>query len=104
MVLRDIRAEVIHDRARRTGGSMIIFHPVPSGARLLCMSFTSLCMSFTSTLPEIAEVMKVSLATAKRHWTYARTWLFAELKDRGNSRKLENFLKRNEGFRARLSR
>ena len=49
-------------------------------------------------------MMKVSLATAKRHWTYARTWLFAELKDRGNSKKLENFLKRNEGFRARLSR
>jgi hypothetical protein len=116
---------------------MIIFHPVPSGARLLCMSFTSLCMSFTSTLPEIAKVMKVSLATAKRHWTYARTWPYAELKDQGNSadqvlkmllatasangltpapgslpssrtgaiqKNLRIFLKRNEGFRARLSR
>jgi RNA polymerase sigma factor (TIGR02999 family) len=37
------------------------------------------------TMPEIAEVMKISLATAERHWTYARTWLFAELKDRDDS-------------------
>jgi RNA polymerase sigma factor (TIGR02999 family) len=34
------------------------------------------------TMPEIAQVLKISLATAERHWTYARTWLFAELKDR----------------------
>ena len=37
------------------------------------------------TMPEIAEVMKISLATAERHWTYARTWLFAELKDQDDS-------------------
>ena len=37
------------------------------------------------TMPEIAKVMKISLATAERHWTYARTWLYAELKDRGDS-------------------
>ena len=37
------------------------------------------------TMPEIASVMKISLATAERHWTYARTWLFAELKDRGDT-------------------
>jgi DNA-directed RNA polymerase specialized sigma24 family protein len=37
------------------------------------------------TMPEIARVMKISLATAERHWTYARTWLYAELKDRGDS-------------------
>jgi RNA polymerase sigma factor (sigma-70 family) len=35
------------------------------------------------TMPEIARVMKISLATAERYWTYARTWLYAELKDRG---------------------
>ena len=39
------------------------------------------------TLPEIAQVFKISLATAERHWTYARTWLFAELKDRDDSAK-----------------
>ena len=33
------------------------------------------------TMPEIAQVLKISLATAERHWTYARTWLYAELKD-----------------------
>jgi RNA polymerase sigma factor (TIGR02999 family) len=37
------------------------------------------------TMPEIAKEMKISLATAERHWTYARTWLCAELKDRGES-------------------
>ena len=37
------------------------------------------------TMPEIARVMKISLATAERHWTYARTWLYAELKDRGDT-------------------
>jgi hypothetical protein len=36
-------------------------------------------------MPEIARVLKISLATAERHWTYARTWLFAELKDWGDS-------------------
>ena len=33
------------------------------------------------TMPEIAQVMKISLATAERYWTYARTWLYAEIKD-----------------------
>jgi RNA polymerase sigma factor (TIGR02999 family) len=33
------------------------------------------------TMPEIARVLKISLATVERHWTYARTWLYAELKD-----------------------
>ncbi len=37
------------------------------------------------TMPEIAQVLKISLATAERHWTYARTWLFAELQDRVDS-------------------
>src|SRR5262249_28435613 len=37
------------------------------------------------TMPEIARVMNISLATAERHWTYARTWLYAELSDRNNS-------------------
>ena len=37
------------------------------------------------TMPEIAKVMKILLATAERHWTYARTWLYAELKDRGDT-------------------
>ena len=37
------------------------------------------------TMPEIAQAKKISLATAERHWTYARTWLYAELKDQGKS-------------------
>ena len=37
------------------------------------------------TMPEIARVMNISLATAERRWTYARTWLYAELNDRGDS-------------------
>jgi competence protein ComGC len=37
------------------------------------------------TMPEIARVMNISLATAELHWTSARTWLYAELKDRGDT-------------------
>lgn len=36
------------------------------------------------TMPEIARVMNISLATAERYWTYARTWLYAELQDRAD--------------------
>jgi RNA polymerase sigma factor (TIGR02999 family) len=31
------------------------------------------------TMPEVAQVLRISLATAERHWTFARTWLYAEL-------------------------
>jgi RNA polymerase sigma factor (TIGR02999 family) len=37
------------------------------------------------TMAEIAEVLGVSLATAERKWSYARTWLFAEMTNRDNS-------------------
>jgi RNA polymerase sigma factor (TIGR02999 family) len=33
------------------------------------------------TMPEVARVLGISLATAERYWTYARTWLYAELND-----------------------
>jgi RNA polymerase sigma factor (TIGR02999 family) len=36
------------------------------------------------TMPESAAVLGISLATAERHWTFARTWLYAELAD-GNA-------------------
>ena len=32
------------------------------------------------TMPEAANVLGVSLATAERFWTFAKSWLFAELK------------------------
>ena len=31
------------------------------------------------TLPEVAELLGISRATASRHWTYARAWLFHEI-------------------------
>jgi len=31
-------------------------------------------------IPEAAHALGISPATAKRHWAYARAWLFAELK------------------------
>jgi RNA polymerase sigma factor (TIGR02999 family) len=34
------------------------------------------------TMPEVARSLGISLATAERHWTYARTWLYAELEGR----------------------
>ena len=33
------------------------------------------------TMPEIAQSLNLSLATVERYWTYARTWLYAELAD-----------------------
>lgn len=33
------------------------------------------------TMPEVAAVLGVSLATVERHWTFARSWLYAELGD-----------------------
>jgi RNA polymerase sigma factor (TIGR02999 family) len=33
------------------------------------------------TMPEVAEALEISLATAERHWTFARSWLYAELAD-----------------------
>ena len=35
------------------------------------------------TMPEVAQSLDLSLATAERYWTYARTWLYAELADEG---------------------
>ena len=31
------------------------------------------------TVPDVAAVLGISVATAERHWAFARTWLFAEL-------------------------
>jgi len=31
------------------------------------------------TMPEVAAALGISLATAERHWTFARSWLYAEL-------------------------
>ncbi len=35
------------------------------------------------TMPEAAEALGISLATAERYWTFARTWLYAELTEEG---------------------
>ena len=31
------------------------------------------------TIPEAAQMLGISVATAERHWTYARVWLYSEL-------------------------
>ncbi|MCI0462347.1 MAG: ECF-type sigma factor [Gemmataceae bacterium] len=31
------------------------------------------------TMPEVAQALGISLATAERHWTFVRVWLYAEL-------------------------
>jgi RNA polymerase sigma factor (TIGR02999 family) len=35
------------------------------------------------TFEEAAEVLGISVATAKRHWAYARAWLYHEIQARG---------------------
>jgi RNA polymerase sigma factor (TIGR02999 family) len=37
------------------------------------------------TVPEAARSLGLSVATAERHWTYARVWLYAELSDEDNT-------------------
>ena len=39
------------------------------------------------TMPEAAAALGISLATAERHWTFARSWLYAELNDHLNPRR-----------------
>jgi DNA-directed RNA polymerase specialized sigma24 family protein len=33
------------------------------------------------TMPEAASALGISLATAERQWTFAKSWLYAELAD-----------------------
>jgi RNA polymerase sigma factor (TIGR02999 family) len=33
------------------------------------------------TMPQVAEALGISLASAERHWAFARSWLYAELAD-----------------------
>lgn len=35
------------------------------------------------TMPEAASALGISLATAERYWTFARSWLYAEIADHG---------------------
>jgi RNA polymerase sigma factor (TIGR02999 family) len=35
------------------------------------------------TMPQAAQALGLSLATAERHWAFIRVWLYAELKDEG---------------------
>jgi RNA polymerase sigma factor (TIGR02999 family) len=35
------------------------------------------------TMPEVAQVLGLSLPTVERYWTAARAWLYAELRDEG---------------------
>jgi RNA polymerase sigma factor (TIGR02999 family) len=48
----------------------------PEKAQLVRLRYFAGC-----TLAEAADTMGVSLATAKRHWAYARAWLLCALKD-----------------------
>lgn len=41
------------------------------------------------TMPEAAAVLGISLATAERYWTFARSWLYAELADHTPSHRPE---------------
>lgn len=45
------------------------------------------------TIPEAADVLGISTATAERYWTFAKTWLYARLHDAeqsGNAGKKQN--------------
>jgi RNA polymerase sigma factor (TIGR02999 family) len=42
------------------------------------------------TMPEAAAALGISLATAERHWTFARSWLYAEMTDENRPPPLPN--------------
>jgi DNA-directed RNA polymerase specialized sigma24 family protein len=42
-------------------------------------------------MPEAAQALGISVATAERHWVYARAWLYAELAETGGT---EDFRKK----------
>jgi RNA polymerase sigma factor (TIGR02999 family) len=48
----------------------------PEKAELVKLRFFA-----SMTMPEAATVLGISLATAERHWTFARSWLYAELSE-----------------------
>ena len=48
----------------------------PAKARLVELRFFA-----GLTMPEAAAALNISLATAERYWTFAKSWLYAELAD-----------------------
>ena len=52
----------------------------PSKANLVKLRFFA-----GMTMPEAAAALGISIATAERWWTYARTWLFSELQNDKNT-------------------
>ncbi len=48
----------------------------PAKAELVKMRFFA-----GMTMPEAAAALGISLATAERHWTFARNWLYAQMAD-----------------------
>ncbi len=38
-------------------------------------------------IDEVADLLRISRSTVKRHWTYARAWLLAELSEQGRGEK-----------------
>jgi RNA polymerase sigma factor (TIGR02999 family) len=52
-------------------------HEQPEKARVVKLKFFAGC-----TLEETADMLAISRATAQRHWTYARAWLYGQICDR----------------------
>jgi RNA polymerase sigma factor (TIGR02999 family) len=48
----------------------------PEKAQVVKLKFFAGC-----TLEETAQLLKISRATAQRHWAYARAWLFGQLRE-----------------------
>jgi hypothetical protein len=63
----------------------------PHEAELVKLRFFA---GLTMTIPENAWVLNTLLATANCHWTYARTWLFAELNNRRHSERILRIFQR----------
>ena len=76
-----LRAEV--ESLLEATGRAGAFLEFPAPALLLAAKAELVKLRFFAglTMPEAAAALEVSLATAERYWTFAKSWLYAELAD-----------------------
>ena len=60
----------------KSGGLLALFEPTK--AELVKLRFFA-----GLSMPEAAAALNVSLATAERYWTFAKSWLYAEISGEG---------------------
>ena len=79
-----LRFDQLHLEAERTPAEFLMLHEALQQLEAVDKRKAELVkLRFFAglTMPEAAQALGISLATAERYWTYSRTWLYAELND-----------------------